>query len=198
MALYSFYLPVALALLLCGFPAEKRNESDPDYYEVALDILVPLGECFQIQDDRLNYSGTPEQIGKIGTNIIDNRCSWCINRAVLDTNHGRKGAKAEAPVKEVLHGVGSYARMNAFIDAVPEVQSPNCDTVLRRTVFRRTHARADSHDSPRGLWGSKEYSSHQAADRRLRLGGRPSTPGSRKSDSEDCRTAQQTRNDSED
>jgi len=156
-ALYSFYLPVALALLLCGFPVEKRNESDPDYYKTALDILVPLGEYFQIQDDYLDFSGTPEQIGKIGTDIVDNKCSWCINialahanstqRAILDANYGRKDPEAEERVKQVFREVGvdalyaeyeaqSYARINALIDAVPEVQSPCGEAVLRRAVFR--------------------------------------------------------------
>ncbi|KAN0115816.1 Isoprenoid synthase domain containing protein, partial [Russula decolorans] len=78
MAIYSFYLLIALALLLCRFPVEKKHESDPDYYKLALNILLPLGEYFQIQDDYLDYAGTPEQIGKIGTDILDNKCSWCI------------------------------------------------------------------------------------------------------------------------
>ncbi|KAH8978415.1 farnesyl diphosphate synthase [Lactarius hatsudake] len=99
-ALYSFNLPVALALFLRGFTVEKWNESDPDYYKIALDTLVPLGD--------------PE---------------------------------AEARVKEVFREVGidavyayyeaqSYVRINAHISAVPEVESPNGDAVLRRTVFR--------------------------------------------------------------
>jgi farnesyl diphosphate synthase len=152
----SFYLPVALALLLCGFPVEKRNESDPDYHKIALDILVPLGEYFQVQDDYLDYAGTPEQIGKIGTDIVDNKCSWCINmalalanpaqRAILDANYGRKNPDSEGRVKEVFREVGidaayteyeaqSYARLKALIDAAPEVHSPNNDAVLRQTVF---------------------------------------------------------------
>lgn len=155
-ALFSFYLPVALALLLCGFPVEKRNESDPDYYKIALAILVPLGEYFQIQDDYLDYTGAPEQIGKIGTDIVDNKCSWCINtalalanpaqRGILDANYGRKNLEAERRVKEVFREVGvdaaymeyeaqSYARLMALIDAAPEVRGPNGDAVLRRTVF---------------------------------------------------------------
>ena len=85
-ALYSFYLPIALALLLCGFPVENRNKSDPDYFKTALDILVPLGEYFQIQDNYLDYSGMPEQIGKISTDIVDNKCSWCINTALHQEN----------------------------------------------------------------------------------------------------------------
>jgi len=48
-AIYSFYLPVALVLLLCGFPVEKNRGLDPDYDKLAFDILLPLGEYFQIQ-----------------------------------------------------------------------------------------------------------------------------------------------------
>ena len=136
---------------------EKKQDSDPDYYNLALDILLPLGEYFQIQDDYLDYAGTPEQIGKIGTDILDNKCSWCINtalacappaqRAILDANYGLKDPEAEARVKQVFRDVGvdaqyaeyeadAYARINALIDAVPEVTSPCGDAVLRRSVFR--------------------------------------------------------------
>ena len=51
-------------------------------------------------------------IGKIGTDIVDNKCSWLINvaldkaspeqRAVLDANYGRKDAEAELRVKEIF------------------------------------------------------------------------------------------------
>ena len=55
--------------------------------------------------------GVPEIIGKIGTDIQDNKCSWLINEAlkratpqqrkILEDNYGRKDASAEARVKEV-------------------------------------------------------------------------------------------------
>lgn len=75
-AYYSFYLPVALAMYMSGINDEK------DLKQVR-DILIPLGEYFQIQDDYLDCFGTPEQIGKIGTDIKDNKCSWVINQALL-------------------------------------------------------------------------------------------------------------------
>ena len=56
-AFYSFYLPVALAMRMCGL-------SDENAYKHALDILIPLGEYFQVQDDYLDCYGTPEMIGK--------------------------------------------------------------------------------------------------------------------------------------
>jgi farnesyl diphosphate synthase len=97
MAIYSFYLLIALALLLCRFPVEKKHESDPDYYKLALNILLPLGEYFQIQDDYLDYAGMPEQIGKIGTDILDNKCSWCIGPVRVSKN--TKWCKSQTGLK---------------------------------------------------------------------------------------------------
>ncbi|KAH8113590.1 farnesyl-diphosphate synthase [Phellopilus nigrolimitatus] len=91
-AYYSFYLPVALALFFVS--PQTPSVATPEALQHAKDILLPLGEYFQIQDDYLDCFGTPEQIGKVGTDIIDNKCSWLINvalaraspaqRAVLD------------------------------------------------------------------------------------------------------------------
>ncbi|SAL96311.1 hypothetical protein [Absidia glauca] len=101
-AYYSFYLPVALALHMTGV----KNEAA---YTEARNILIPLGEYFQIQDDYLDCYGDPDVIGKIGTDIQVNKCSWLINQAlakanpeqrkVLDDNYGKKDAGAEAKVK---------------------------------------------------------------------------------------------------
>jgi farnesyl diphosphate synthase len=105
-AYYSFYLPVALALhyLQLATPANLRQ---------AHDILIPLGEYFQIQDDYLDAFGSPEVIGKIGTDIQDNKCSWLINQALqrvtpeqrklLDEAYGRKNSELEAKVKALYH-----------------------------------------------------------------------------------------------
>ncbi|PWZ00820.1 putative ERG20-farnesyl-pyrophosphate synthetase [Testicularia cyperi] len=145
-AYYSFYLPVALAMRMAGV-------TDDALYQKALDILLPMGEYFQVQDDYLDCYGTPEQIGKIGTDIVDNKCSWNINvalqnatpeqRAVLDSCYGRKDADAEAQVKQIYNQPNidiksrferyekeSYDHITGLIDALPESQG------LRRDVFR--------------------------------------------------------------
>lgn len=67
-------------------PVEKKNESYPHYYKLAFDILLPLGEYFQIQDGYLDFSANPELLGKIGTVVMDNNYSWCINTALKDVN----------------------------------------------------------------------------------------------------------------
>ncbi|CAD6502101.1 BgTH12-02342 [Blumeria graminis f. sp. triticale] len=103
-AYYSFYLPVALALYL-------QDIATPNNLRLAEAILIPLGQYFQIQDDYLDNFGLPEHIGKIGTDIMDNKCSWLVNQAlaictpdqrkVLEENYGRKDQEKEKKVKEL-------------------------------------------------------------------------------------------------
>lgn len=104
-AYYSFYLPVALAMFMAGI----NNKAD---LKQARDVLIPLGEYFQIQDDYLDCFGKPEDIGKIGTDIQDNKCSWVINtalklvtpeqRLLLDENYGRKNSAKEKICKDLF------------------------------------------------------------------------------------------------
>lgn len=105
-AYYSFYLPVALAL-------HYLQLATPNNLRQAHDILIPLGQYFQIQDDYLDAYGDPAVIGKIGTDIQDNKCSWLINQAlqrctpeqrkVLDESYGRKDSQLEAKVKAIFN-----------------------------------------------------------------------------------------------
>lgn len=105
-AYYSFYLPVALAL-------HHTGNATPKNLKTAEDILIPMGEYFQAQDDFLDAFGDPAVIGKVGTDIADNKCSWLINQALkkvnpeqrklLEENYGRKDANKEAKVKELYH-----------------------------------------------------------------------------------------------
>jgi farnesyl diphosphate synthase len=103
-AYYSFYLPVALALYCL-------NIATPKNLQQAKDILIPLGEYFQVQDDYLDNFGLPEHIGKIGTDIMDNKCSWLVNQAllratpeqrkILEENYGQKDKDKEAVIKKL-------------------------------------------------------------------------------------------------
>ncbi|KAJ4000902.1 farnesyl-diphosphate synthase [Lentinula boryana] len=114
-AFYSFYLPVALAMLFCRIPTSYTLPSSTSPiapYEVAKAILVPLGEYFQVQDDFLDFAGLPAQIGKVGTDIVDNKCSWCINTALslatpeqrktLDENYGVKPTQEEREIAKKM------------------------------------------------------------------------------------------------
>ncbi|EJU05113.1 hypothetical protein DACRYDRAFT_20653 [Dacryopinax primogenitus] len=144
-AYYSFYLPVALAMYMAGI-------QDQAAFKQAQDILIPLGEYFQVQDDYLDCYGAPEFIGKIGTDILDNKCSWNVNvalaactpeqRRVLDETYGRKDSICEAKVKEIFLAVDipgkyaayeqqSYEKINGLIDGIAETPGG-----LKRDVFR--------------------------------------------------------------
>jgi len=103
-AFYSFYLPVALAMHMAGVSDEKTHQR-------AKNILLKMGHFFQVQDDYLDCYGSPEIIGKIGTDIQDNKCSWLIVTAlthadagqveVLEKNYGRHDESSVNKVKAV-------------------------------------------------------------------------------------------------
>lgn len=103
-AFYSFYLPVALALHYCQL-------ATPENLQQAKDILVPMGVYFQTQDDYLDAYADPSVLGKVGTDIQDNKCSWLVNQALqrcnneqrqlLNENYGRKDKDMEAKVKQL-------------------------------------------------------------------------------------------------
>jgi len=88
--------------------SQNPNLSTP--YLHALQILIPLGEYFQIQDDYLDFSGLPSEIGKVGTDIVDNKCSWVVNtalsiaspeqRALLEKDYGVKPTSEEKAIAE--------------------------------------------------------------------------------------------------
>lgn len=116
-AYYSFYLPVALSLMYLQLATPKNLEQ-------AEKILIPMGEYFQIQDDYLDAFGDPSFIGKVGTDIKDNKCGWLINQALLiatsdqrkllDENYGQKDDGKEAKVKKLYNELKLEARYEAY------------------------------------------------------------------------------------
>ncbi|KAL0407177.1 UNVERIFIED_CONTAM: Farnesyl pyrophosphate synthase [Sesamum latifolium] len=131
-AYYSFYLPVACALLMAGENLENHAH--------VKDVLIDMGIYFQVQDDYLDCFGDPEKIGKIGTDIEDFKCSWLVVKALEHCNEEQKKilfeyygkadpadvAKIKALYNDInLQGVfaeyesKSYDRLTHSIDAHP-------------------------------------------------------------------------------
>ncbi|KAK6133172.1 hypothetical protein DH2020_033062 [Rehmannia glutinosa] len=81
-AYYSFYLPVACALLMAG--------ENLDNHVNVKNVLIDMGIYFQVQDDYLDCFGDPDKIGKIGTDIEDFKCSWLVVKALEHCNEEQK------------------------------------------------------------------------------------------------------------
>merc|ERR1719264_1816047 len=111
-AFYSFYASVALGMIVAGI-------TDVAEYNACREILMIMGIYFQAQDDFLDCYGTPEQIGKIGTDIQDKKCGWLFvhayheladaeQKAFLDKVYGK--CKVQTPeekqVKELYTKLG--------------------------------------------------------------------------------------------
>ncbi|KAI0267640.1 isoprenoid synthase domain-containing protein [Gloeopeniophorella convolvens] len=157
-AIYSYYLPIALAMIYCGFPVEKAFPTAVDPYDLVLDVLLPIGEYAQVQDDYFqSLDGT-----------LDKTKSWCYDTVlasgspeqvtILEREFGKADEVSRNFVEQVFNevGVGSrydqyakdaYERISNLIDAFPELKTPNGDAVLRADLFRRLldeiHERSD-------------------------------------------------------
>uniref|UniRef100_A0A0E0L589 Farnesyl pyrophosphate synthase n=1 Tax=Oryza punctata TaxID=4537 RepID=A0A0E0L589_ORYPU len=149
-AYYSFYLPVACALLLSG--------EDLTNYGAVEDILVKMGVYFQVQDDYLDCYGDPEFIGKIGTDIEDYKCSWLVVQAleradesqknVLFENYGKKDPACVAKVKGLYRELNleevfldyeneSYKKLITDIEAQPSIDVQNVLKSFLHKIYKR-------------------------------------------------------------
>lgn len=111
--------------------------TDEAAYSKANEICELLGQFFQIQDDYLDCYGDPEVIGKIGTDIQDNKCGWLVvqalkkctaaQRKVIEENYGKKDKTCEQRIKELYVDLGiedvykkyeeeSYAKLKGIIE----------------------------------------------------------------------------------
>nr|CAE03415.3 OSJNBa0071I13.16 [Oryza sativa Japonica Group] len=137
-AYYSFYLPVANALLLSGAKLED--------FSGLKDILIEMGIYFQIQDDYLDCFADPNTIGKIGTDIEDHKCSWLIVQAlghadnnqieVLHRNYGKKDSSSVSEVKR------TYAALDLKIWAI---DLADCEFCPPQDIFSEFERRCYNH-----------------------------------------------------
>ena len=120
-AFYSFYLPVAFAMVFAGV-------TDQGPYDTAREILITMGVYFQAADDYLDCYGTAEEIGKIGTDIQDKKCSWLFaqayhsdlcdpeQKALLDRHYGKckVGSAEETAIKQLYTDLGLKQRYTQY------------------------------------------------------------------------------------
>lgn len=150
-AFYTFYLPIACGLIISGM-------GDPASLATARRICVLMGEYFQVQDDYLDCYGDPKVIGKVGTDIQDNKCSWLVvqaldranpaQRKVLETHYGRHEEASVAAVKALYKDMKleplfkqyeeeSYAAIQAELDALKTIPRPVFEILLKK-IYKRS------------------------------------------------------------
>lgn len=150
-AYYSFYLPVAMGMIMAGIK-DKRA------FDLANKICLLMGEYFQVQDDYLDCYGDPEVIGKVGTDIQDNKCSWLVVQAlqratpdqkqILRDNYGRWDDQCVARVKQLYKELEleklfqeyeeqSYAEIQKHLSTVKLVPRQVFDLFLQK-IYKRS------------------------------------------------------------
>ncbi|KAK7098332.1 farnesyl pyrophosphate synthase-like isoform X2 [Littorina saxatilis] len=150
-AFYSFYLPVALAMHMAGI-------SDEASHSAAKTILLQMGHFFQVQDDYLDCYGAPEVIGKIGTDIQDNKCGWLVVQAlklatphqlkVLQDNYGQHDAEKVERVKKLYKEMdisrvyadyeeSSYQELMSLINSSCGTLPPAVFTAFAQKIYKR-------------------------------------------------------------
>lgn len=142
-AFYSFYLPVALGMLLTGYQFKKDRAA----FDEALSILIPMGEFFQIQDDYLDCYGDPKVIGKVGRDIEEKKCGWLAataiakaspaDRQLFEANYGREDPASVALIKQLylkLDVAGEYHKCeeSSYRDITSKINQP---TLVPKPVY---------------------------------------------------------------
>lgn len=151
-AYYSFYLPVACALLLV-------RESSQEKFQTARNILIKMGTYFQVQDDFLDCYGDPSVIGKVGTDIEDTKCSWLVVNALLradeeqrktiEENYGRKDPACVAIIKALYNDLHlkeafeeyeakTYEELTAAIDNVADEPLQGVLLSFLKKIYKRS------------------------------------------------------------
>jgi len=153
-AYYSFYLSVAIGMRLAGV-------TKPEHYDTAREICLAIGEYFQAQDDFLDCFGDPEVIGKVGTDIEENKCTWLVvqalqspkfgadERAVLERCYGRNDPELVAEVKQLYekleirarfseYETESYGNISAMIENASKTMPTGAFTFLLQKVYKRS------------------------------------------------------------
>jgi farnesyl diphosphate synthase len=150
-AFYSFYLPVALGMIVSGV-------RDPTLFDQAREVLCIMGEYFQIQDDYLDCYGDEATIGKVGTDIQDSKCSWLVvtaldkcnakQKKVIEKNYGKDDAKCIANIKKLYvqldlerdfqeYEEQSYKEIQALLDKYSGLQRDGFEYLLNKIYKRK-------------------------------------------------------------
>lgn len=152
-ALYTFYLPIASVMHICGVNSGRCLDK-------AKDLCVQIGTLFQIQDDYLDLYGDYTKMGKVGTDVKDHKCSWLVVQAlkkaqnndahmkVLKANYGKdedinteriKTLYKELQVEGVFHQTQDtmFTTIMADIDGCTSYLPPSLFVPILNKIYKR-------------------------------------------------------------
>ncbi|KAM6309321.1 farnesyl pyrophosphate synthase isoform 1-T1 [Podargus strigoides] len=103
--------------------SEQRYKAIVKYKTAFYSFYLPVAAAMYM-DDYLDCFGDPELMGKVGTDIQDNKCSWLVveclrrvtpdQRQILEENYGSKEPEKVAKVKELYEAVGMRAAFQEY------------------------------------------------------------------------------------
>ncbi|KAN0039536.1 hypothetical protein ACTA71_007331 [Dictyostelium dimigraforme] len=118
-----------MAILLTsniGYEPKMKNDENKinDEDKLVESICSDLGVLFQAQDDYLDCFSDPKFIGKTGTDIQENKCSWLICKAItlcnddqlnqLKQNYGINNDLNVSKVKSVYNEINLQEHFQIF------------------------------------------------------------------------------------
>lgn len=147
---YTFYLPIMASLLIA------RVSDIP--VDTIMDLAFLFGEYFQIKDDMMDCYSNAEEIGKIGTDIQDFKCSWLavqfrerastLQLSEFEKNYGKADCHCIQRIKELYNEVRmqevfekceeDYAsKVNSTINSIVHFPLQTCLRYLWSQVYKR-------------------------------------------------------------
>mmetsp|Transcript_3008 Transcript_3008/g.3540 ORF Transcript_3008/g.3540 Transcript_3008/m.3540 type:complete len:200 (+) Transcript_3008:1-600(+) len=64
--------------------SSKGEQKKKEVYDAVRDLVIEMGTYFQARDDYMDCYAAPEKLGKVGTDIIDRKCTWLFTKAYHD------------------------------------------------------------------------------------------------------------------
>ncbi|XP_059060873.1 uncharacterized protein LOC131853833 [Achroia grisella] len=128
-AYYTCKLPCCLGLLLA-------NKTDKETHGIAEDILLDVGNYFQIQDDFIDCFGDESVTGKVGTDIQEGKCTWLAVQALQRCNQEQRVLFEKHYGNKESENVESIKRLYEQLQlpqAYREYERTTYDSIMQRT-----------------------------------------------------------------